>query len=76
MNAELLKNRLIAIFPNIDLESKITDQLDSLQIAILLNAIEDEFKISFPSAELVFMKSFDFESLLAKIEKRLSVKAK
>ncbi len=71
MTAELLRKRLVAIFPNIDLESKITDQLDSLQIAVLLNAIEEEFGIFFPSAELVFMKSLDFESLTKKIDERL-----
>lgn len=66
-----LRKVLTQVSPYIDISNSISGQLDSLQIAMLLIEIEKEFKISLPTAELVFMRVLDFESLLSVINKKL-----
>ncbi|MBL7687764.1 MAG: acyl carrier protein [Bdellovibrionaceae bacterium] len=70
--AKRLKLRLESTFPKIDLSKKISDQLDSLQLAVLLNEVESEFGISVPSSQLIFLKSIDLDALTKMVSDRLA----
>lgn len=68
---EKLEKLIRQISPQIDLNRDLMQQMDSIQIADLLNAIENEFAIHFPTAELIVMDRISQESLTQAISRRL-----
>lgn len=71
----MLKQRLEAtilrVSPGVELRAELNAQLDSLQVAFLLNEIETEFGVSFPTAELIFLKPLTLEGLEQAIARQL-----
>ncbi len=68
---ERLKTVLSRISPGVDFSRELAAQFDSLQVAHLLDAIEKEFGIEFPSAELIFLTPLTFKGLEQAVQRRL-----
>lgn len=71
MVSDRLERLLKKNYPGVNLSRNLNDQLNSIQLATLLNDIEVEFSISFSTAELIFMDEVNMKSLEAVIAKRI-----
>jgi len=70
-----LKLKLEAVIsrvsPGTRFNESLAAQLDSLQVAFLLDEIEKEFAISFPTAELIHLSELTLHGLAQAIARRL-----
>ena len=58
-----LENLIKALSPRINLKANLKDQIDSIQVAFLLDEIESAFSISFPSILILDLNPFTLEKL-------------
>jgi acyl carrier protein len=72
---QALKQRLESVILKVNPGARVGDalltQMDSLQVAFLLDEIEKEFSISFPSSELIFLKQLTLEGLASTVTRLL-----
>jgi acyl carrier protein len=66
-----LESVISRISPGVDFDQALAPQFDSLQVAFLLDAIEHEFGIDFPSSELIFLTPLTFKGLEQAVQRRL-----
>ena len=72
MIRQRLKSLITKVSPGLQLEGDLQLQLESLQFVVLLNEIEKEFDIDFPTAELFNIQFLTLDGLEAAILRRQS----